>query len=106
MCAAIIAAVLAVALTGCGGSGAAPAQPPPAPSADSVAADHQLISGKHITPTLYAAQEEDATDGAGHHFDVVTFRTNELRDKWLKAAAQFGSFPRWTGDRYAIVPSD
>jgi hypothetical protein len=93
------ATVAALTLAACG-SGSATAGPPP--SAAQVAASHGMtLTDKIVPPTLYAASEVAATKG-GTSYDVATFRTNELRDRWVKAASQFDGPPVAKGDRYAI----
>jgi hypothetical protein len=42
-----------------------------------------------IDPTLYASKEADAT-WHGQTVDIATFQSQELRDKWIQAASQFG----------------
>jgi hypothetical protein len=38
----------------------------------------------------------------GKAVDIATFRTNELRDKWIAAAGQFTGIDS-KGDRYAVA---
>jgi hypothetical protein len=88
-----------LALTGCGSS-PAPAQAPP--SAASIARQLGCTGVQPIRPpTLYAYDEADATCD-GHGADIATFRTDQLRDNWVRIADQFSSI-RQTGHLYAVA---
>ena len=95
------AAVLAVAftLTACsGGSSGTSAAPP---TAAQVAAQLGATNVEQIDPTLYAYDEATAT-WHGKDVDIATFRSNDLRDKWIQAAAAFTGIES-KGDRYAVA---
>lgn len=96
-----IAAALAVlALAGCGGP-AATASGAGLPAAASVAR-HLGCTG--ITPadpvSDFAADEVDATCH-GHHADIATFKTGQLRDEWASFVTQTGGTVQ-TGELYAV----
>jgi len=86
------ALVAAVALARCSvSSNSSTASQPP--SAASVAHRLGCTGIEPVSPpTLYAYDEATATC-SGRAADIATFRTNDLRDKWVQAARQF------TGDR-------
>lgn len=92
-------AVTALAIAGCGSTAASTAAAPPAAS---VIADRLGATDVQATdPTLYAYDEVTATLH-GKTVDIATFRTNELRDKWIAAAGQFTGIDS-KGDRYAVA---
>lgn len=93
-------AVTAV-LAACGSSSASTGTGT-APPAASVIADQLGATGVQAQdPTLYAYDEVTATLH-GKPVDIATFRTNELRDKWIQAAQQFTGIES-KGDRYAVA---
>lgn len=98
--------VLAAALAGCGGAASSTAASPSTasqpPSAASVAQRLGCTDVQPVTPpTLYAYDEAGATCG-GHSADIATFRTDQLRDKWVQIASQFGGIQQ-TGELYAVA---
>jgi hypothetical protein len=94
----IAAAFAVLALAGCGGTAASTARPPAAASV----ARHLGCTG--ITPadpvSDFAADEADATCG-GHHADIATFKTDQLRDEWANFVRQTGGTVQ-TGHLYAV----
>lgn len=100
--AAAAAVLAAVMLAGCGGGGTGPAGPAAVPPAASVIADQLGATDvQAMDPTLYAYDEVTAVLD-GKPVDIATFRTNELRDKWIAAASQFTGIGG-KGDRYAVA---
>ena len=95
----IVAAFAVLALAGCGGTAATSTASPP--TAASVAR-HLGCTG--ITPTNpvtdFAADEVDATC-QGHHADIATFKTDQLRDEWANFVRQTGGTVQ-TGELYAV----
>jgi hypothetical protein len=93
-------AVTALALAGCGGSAATTSGTSP-PTATSVA---RHLGCTRITPTSpvsdFAADEVDATC-QGHHADIATFKTDQLRDEWTSFVRQTGGTVT-TGPLYAV----
>jgi hypothetical protein len=92
-------AITALALAGCGSAAATSTTSPP--TAASVAR-HLGCTG--ITPadpvSDFAAGEVDATCG-GHHADIATFKTDQLRDEWTSFVRETGGTVT-TGDLYAV----
>jgi hypothetical protein len=98
--------IAAAALTACGGPGpaASPAVSTAAapPAAAAVAAQLGATAVQPLNPpTLYAYSEVTATLH-GRAVDIATFRTNQLRDQWVKAAGQFTGIEQ-TGNLYAVA---
>ena len=95
----VAAAFAVLALAGCGGTAATSTASPP--TAASVAR-HLGCTG--ITPTNpvtdFAADEVDATC-QGHHADIATFKTDQLRDEWANFVRQTGGTVQ-TGELYAV----
>ena len=56
---------------------------------------------QRIDPTLYAYDEANATCN-GRPADIATFRTDDLRDKWVQAARQFTGIQQ-AGHLYAVA---
>ena len=97
---AALAAAAVTSLAACGGgSGGGTASGPP--TAASVARQLGCTGVQHIDPTLYAYDEANATCN-GRAADIATFRSNDLRDKWVKVASQFSGI-QTQGDRYAVA---
>lgn len=91
---------IALVLAGCGSSAASTAAAPP-PAASVIADQLGATDVQAMAPTLYAYDEVTAT-WHGKTVDIATFRTNELRDKWVAAAGQFTGIDS-KGDRYAVA---
>jgi hypothetical protein len=96
----IAVAFAVLALAGCGGTAASSSTASP-PTAAAVAR-HLGCTG--ITPTDpvsdFAADEVDATC-SGHHADIATFKTDQLRDEWTSFVRQTGGTVQ-TGELYAV----
>jgi ABC-type phosphate transport system substrate-binding protein len=101
----IAAAFAVLALAGCGGSAASSttassttASPPTA----AAVARHLGCTGITQTDPVsdFAADEVDATC-QGHHADIATFTTDQLRDEWATFVRQTGGTVT-TGELYAV----
>lgn len=92
-------AVTVLALAGCSPGVTSTAAAPPAASV--IAGQLGATDVQALDPTLYAYDEVTATLH-GKTVDIATFRTNELRDKWVAAASQFTGIDS-KGDRYAVA---
>lgn len=55
-----------------------------------------------MTPALYAADEATAV-WDGRNVDIVTFASEEDRDRWKDAAGQFGTTVLLTGLLYVVA---
>jgi hypothetical protein len=55
-----------------------------------------------IDPTLYAYDEVTATCTGLGQVDIATFKTDALRDKWIKIAEQFSTIED-SGHLYVIA---
>jgi hypothetical protein len=96
----VAAAIAVLALTGCGGSAATASGTGP-PTATSVARHLGCtVTGTVSPPTYFAASEVDATC-QGHHADIATFKTDQLRDEWASFVTQTGGTVQ-TGHLYAV----
>lgn len=95
-------AALAAALAGCSAATTASTSTASTPPAASVIAGQLGATGvQAVESTLYAYDEVTATLH-GRTVDIATFRTNDLRDKWIQVASQFTGIEQ-TGDRYAVA---
>jgi hypothetical protein len=87
-----------LALAGCGGSAATSTASPP--TAASVARHLGCTGIQPTDPTYFAHSEVDATC-QGHHADIATFKTEQLRDEWASFVTQTGGTVQ-TGELYAV----
>jgi ABC-type phosphate transport system substrate-binding protein len=96
----IAVAFAVLALAGCGGS-AASSSTASTPTAAAVAR-HLGCTGITQTDPVsdFAADEVDATC-QGHHADIATFKTDQLRDEWTSFVRQTGGTVQ-TGELYAV----
>lgn len=105
-------ATAALALTACGTAAATTSNPgtPPSqsvgtatwPTAASVAAQIGATGVEHsASPGLYASDEATAT-WHGRDVTITTFASAQLRDNWVKVAAQFTPV-LLTGPLYAVT---
>lgn len=95
-----VAGLIALLLAACSGSGGGSTAAAP-PSAAAIARQLGATDVQSTEPTLYASSEATATL-KGRSVDIATFRTNQLRDKWIQAAQQFTGIES-KGDRYAVA---
>jgi hypothetical protein len=82
-------------------SGNGSTQPASPPTAVQVAQQAGATHVQHITPTLYAYSEVNATLN-GSPVDIATFRTPQLRDKWIAVAEEFTPVIR-SGPLWAVA---
>jgi hypothetical protein len=98
--AAALAVLAVLALAGCAGTAASSTTASPLTAAS--VARHLGCTG--ITPTDpvsdFAADEVDATC-QGHHADIATFKTDQLRDEWTSFVRGTGGTVQ-TGELYAV----
>ena len=97
----IAAAFAVLALAGCGGTAASSSTASP-PAAASVARHLGCTGISPVNPpTDFAHSEVDATC-QGHHADIATFKTDQLRDEWASFVRQTGGTVQ-TGELYAVT---
>jgi hypothetical protein len=105
----MIAGMATVAITGCGGSASNTPNTASQPPMASVIADQLGCTDvQAMDPTLYAYDEVTATCNGHNGVDIATFRTNQLRDNWIKVANQFtgmsgATYMRWSDLRVVMM---
>jgi hypothetical protein len=99
LAAAVVAGLALGLLAGYGGSGAGPAK---APTVEQVARQIGATNIDTVTPpTMYASGEAGVT-WHGQQADLAVFQSNDVRDKWVAVAKEFGPILA-EGDRYVVT---